>query len=152
MRLAQLICITASVATVATSSYAQPADLDRVLPPERQRQLGLDKLTADQRAGVAQALIDAYRLGVQSAQDKPSARQSSPGGTAVIESQISGDFNGWEGQTVVKLMNGQIWQQTEYHYHYHYAFMPKVLIYPSGGIYKMKVDGIEKAISVERIK
>jgi len=28
---------------------------------------------------------------------------------------------GWDGETIVKLINGQIRQQTEYHYHYHYA-------------------------------
>lgn len=45
-------------------------------------------------------------------------------------------------------MNGQIWQQTEYWYHYHYSFMPKVYIFRSGGGYKMKVDGIEKAVGI----
>jgi len=70
----------------------------------------------------------------------------------VIESRIDGDFEGWEGETVVKLMNGQIWIQTEYYYTYHYAFMPEVLIYKSGGGYKMKVDGVDKAVGVERIK
>jgi len=41
-----------------------------------------------------------------------------------IESQIDGDFEGWEGDTIIKLMNGQIWQQTEYYYYYTYSFMP----------------------------
>jgi hypothetical protein len=49
-------------------------------------------------------------------------------------------------------MNGQIWQQTEYHYEYHYAYMPKVLVYPSGGGYKMKVDGTSQAIGVQRLR
>lgn len=71
---------------------------------------------------------------------------------SVIESQIDGDFEGWEGETIVKLMNGQIWQQTEYYYRYHYSFMPKVLIIKSGGSYKMKVDGIEKLIRVQRLR
>ena len=70
----------------------------------------------------------------------------------VIESQIDDDFEGWEGETIVKLTNGQIWQQREYYYQYHYAFMPKVIIYRTDGDYKMKVDGIEKAVGVERLK
>ena len=49
-------------------------------------------------------------------------------------------------------MNGQIWQQTEYYYHYRYAFMPKVLIYRSDGGYKMKVDGVDKAVGVDRLR
>jgi len=71
---------------------------------------------------------------------------------AVIESKIDGDFEGWEGETIVKLMNGQIWQQATYHYEYHYAFMPEVLIYRSGNTFKMKVEGTDEAVAVERLK
>ncbi|ERS91787.1 hypothetical protein [Halomonas sp. PBN3] len=71
---------------------------------------------------------------------------------SVIESQVDGEFEGWEGETVVKLMNGQIWMQAEYYYEYHYAYMPDVLIYQSGGGWKMKVDGIDKAVRVEQLR
>ena len=71
---------------------------------------------------------------------------------SVIESQVDGDFEGWEGETVVKLMNGQIWIQTEYYYEYHYAYMPDVLIYQSRGVWKMKVEGIDKAVGVEQLR
>lgn len=87
--------------------------------------------------------------GGESPKDVP---QTVPASPSVIESHIDGDFEGWEGETLVKLTNGQIWQQSEYYYHYHYAFMPKVLIFKSGGAYKMKVDGIEKAVGVKRLK
>ncbi len=80
------------------------------------------------------------------------APQTIPTISSVIESRIDGDFEGWEGETIVKLSNGQIWQQSEYHYHYHYAFMPEVLIFQSGTGYKMWVEGITKAIGVERLK
>ena len=69
-----------------------------------------------------------------------------------IESVIDGTFEGFEGETIVKLINGQIWQQTEYYYYYWYAFMPEVLIYKDGSNYKMKVDGIDKSIRVMRLK
>lgn len=72
---------------------------------------------------------------------------------AVIETKMDGEFTGWEGTTVFKLANGQIWQQTEYAYTYRYAFRPDVLIYRSNaGKWMMKVDGIERAIGVEQIK
>lgn len=71
--------------------------------------------------------------------------------SSVIESQIEGDFNGFDGETIVKLINGQIWQQAEYYYYYHYSYMPKVLIYKSGSIFKMKVNGIDKAIGVIKL-
>jgi hypothetical protein len=70
----------------------------------------------------------------------------------VIESKIDGEFEGWDGDNIFKLMNGQIWQQSSYDYTYHYAYMPNVLIYPSNGRYKMKVDGVKKAIYVERLR
>ena len=75
-----------------------------------------------------------------------------PAVPTLIESQIDGEFEGWQGETVVKLMNGQIWQQVEYWYHYHYAYMPRVLIVRNGAGYRMKVEGIEKAVGVERLK
>ncbi len=75
----------------------------------------------------------------------------SPASAATIETQIDGDFEGFEGETIIKLMNGQIWQQSEYWYHYHYSFMPKVLIYEQGGSYKIKVDGIDKSVGVTRL-
>ena len=72
--------------------------------------------------------------------------------SAVYESRIDGEFNGWEGETIFKLQNGQIWQQSEYNYNYHYAFSPEVLVYRSGGGYKMKVNGVEKVIGVNRLR
>lgn len=67
---------------------------------------------------------------------------------SVVEARVDGVFNGWEGETIVKLNNGQIWQQSEYYYHYHYAYGPNVIVYKSGAGYKMKIDGIEKAVGV----
>jgi len=70
----------------------------------------------------------------------------------VIESQIDGDFEGWEGETIVKLTNGQIWRQSEYHYNYHYAFRPNVTIFKTGSGYKMMVDGTDRAVGVTKLK
>jgi len=89
---------------------------------------------------------------------KPRSRtaQPQPGSSrtdAVIESQIDGDFEGWEGETIYQLRNGQIWQQASYHYHYHYAYAPKVIIYKDSGTYKMQVIGDnDQPIAVRRIK
>lgn len=69
-----------------------------------------------------------------------------------IESRIDGAFEGWEGDTIFKLMNGQIWQQSSYSYTYHYSYLPEVIIYPSGGLYKMHVDGVDDDIYVIRLK
>jgi hypothetical protein len=82
------------------------------------------------------------------------AQSSRPAAQAaeVIDSQIDGEFTGWDGETVFRLMNGQIWQQASYAYTYHYAFMPKVLIFRAGGGYQMQVDGVEGRIAVRQLR
>ncbi|MBL0312732.1 MAG: sel1 repeat family protein [Holophagaceae bacterium] len=71
----------------------------------------------------------------------------------VIETTIKGEFNGWDGETVFLLSNGQIWQQDEYDYEYTYDYMPDVLIYRSkDGSWKMQVKGIDHSIEVRRLK
>lgn len=69
----------------------------------------------------------------------------------VIESRIDGDFEGWDGDTVFKLQNGQIWEQVSYAYRYHYAYSPGVLIYKTAGAYRLKVDGVDQTIIVRRL-
>jgi hypothetical protein len=154
--------VVASVVALSVAAHAQPTPitLDRLVSMERQKALGLDKLSPEQRAGVVRLLLEAYQQGLQEGQKPvatsptrpPQVPPASSRTPSVIETQIDGDFEGWEGETIVKLMNGQIWQQTEYHYTYHYAFIPKVLIYRSGGGWKMKVDGVDKAVGVEQLK
>ena len=70
----------------------------------------------------------------------------------VVESNIDGEFEGWTGETIFQLMNGQIWQQSSYAYTYHYSYMPKVIIYKVDSGYRMKVDGVSSEISVKQIK
>jgi hypothetical protein len=70
----------------------------------------------------------------------------------LIESYIEGEFTGWSGETIFKLSNGQIWQQSSYAYIYHYAYRPRVLIYRSSGGYKMKVNGVSQTLYVKRLK
>jgi hypothetical protein len=141
---------------LALVASANAQTLDQLVPSDRQKQLGFDKLTPQQRAEVVRLLQEVYQIGVQEGKKGVLASQSKgktgPAVPSVIETQIDGDFEGWEGETIVKLMNGQLWQQTEYYYHYHYAFMPEVIIYHSGGGYKMKVDGIDKAVGVKRLR
>lgn len=70
----------------------------------------------------------------------------------VVESRIDGEFTGWAGETIFKLENGQIWQQASYAYTYHYAYNPPVIIYASGGTFKMRVDGVNGEIAVTRLR
>lgn len=79
-------------------------------------------------------------------------KRHSPASSEVVESQIEGDFKGWDGETIFKLTNGQIWQQSSYTYTYSYKYRPKVIIFPANGFFSMKVDGVDQRIQVVRIK
>lgn len=67
-----------------------------------------------------------------------------------IDSRIDGEFSGWEGETVFKLQNGQIWQQAVPGHKYNYVYSPKVSIYQSGSEFRMRVEGIDEEIAVHR--
>lgn len=70
----------------------------------------------------------------------------------VIESRIEGDFNGWDGDTIFRLTNGQIWQQASVSVFVAVRVQPKVTIYRSEGGYLMKVEGIERTLRVRRLR
>ncbi|EAQ97416.1 hypothetical protein [Congregibacter litoralis] len=72
--------------------------------------------------------------------------------SSIIRSTIDGEFEGFEGDTIVKLSNGQVWQQTEYLYHYHYSYMAEVTIFFSSGTHRMLVEGIGKPVAVVRLR
>lgn len=74
------------------------------------------------------------------------------GGPSAIESRIEGDFEGWDGDTIFRLQNGQIWKQASYSYRYHHAFAPRVTIIPVGGRHEMMVDGIAQRVRVVRLR
>ncbi|QHO72766.1 hypothetical protein ACH79_09150 [Bradyrhizobium sp. CCBAU 051011] len=145
-----ILAIGAWIASGISATAQDAVQLERLLTKEEQTKLGISTMPPDKRDAMRGALIRMYRQGYRAAQGTD--RASPVIGTGVAETQVDGDFKGWEGQTIVKLMTGQIWQQTEYHYEYIYAYMPKVQIYPSDGGYKMKVDGTSKAIGVQRLR
>jgi hypothetical protein len=95
---------------------------------------------------------DISRLIVSRSAARLSPAPVAPISPNTITSKIDGEFTGWEGETIFQLTNGQVWQQDFYAYKYHYAFMPDVLIYQDGSRYKMKVEGVDDAIYVKRLR
>ncbi len=65
-----------------------------------------------------------------------------------MRSRIEGEWTGWDGSTVVTLVNGSVWQQDEYYYRYQYKYRPEVIV--DGN--RMHVDGMPKAIRVRRLR
>ena len=83
---------------------------------------------------------------------KPATSSAGTSGSSTssvfLTSNIDGEFEGWSGQTIVKLMNGQSWQQTGFEYAYTYRYSPTVTIYKTGGTYEMDVAGVSKRVRV----
>jgi hypothetical protein len=99
-------------------------------------------------------IINGKKLNVQMINAGSKGRTPTPaqGRGEIIESRIDGEFQGWEGETIFKLTNGQIWQQSTYAYTYTYKFMPKVMIIKTGRGYELQVEGMERRIGVSRLK
>jgi hypothetical protein len=70
--------------------------------------------------------------------------------SSAIKSRIINDFNGWSGDTIFELENGQIWKQDKYQYKYFYSYRPKVVIVKIGSKNILNVNG--RSIRVKRIK
>ncbi len=62
--------------------------------------------------------------------------------------KILGSWQGWQGETVVKLTDGSTWRQSEYYYQYKYDYRPDVVVTNQN---RMLVAGMNKSVRVERI-
>ena len=69
----------------------------------------------------------------------------------ITRSKIANDFRGCNGDSIYRLVNGQIWQQTQYRYEYHYAYRPEARIVEEGGRYLLYVDGLSAPVAVRRV-
>ena len=134
---------------------AAEAQTEKAQPPSvgPLRLMGADRFSSMGLSNLSQPQVDQLNMWIQAYSQYYATSVSTPSSSGAIETRIDGDFNGWEGETVYKMENGQIWQQSSYHYHYHYAYRPKVFIFQSGGGYKIKVEGDgDESVSVRRLK
>ena len=92
-------------------------------------------------------LIDGKKLNVQSL----SGGSSSETGD-IIESNISGMWNGWQGDTIVKLVNGQIWEQTGLALSLSLGLGSEVFIFKKDNIYYMQIEDEDDPVAVQRLR
>jgi hypothetical protein len=64
-----------------------------------------------------------------------------------MRKQVEDSWNGWNGDTIVKLTDGSVWRQAEYRYEYRYAYRPYVTL--EGNV--MHVAGMSAGVRVRRI-
>jgi len=70
-----------------------------------------------------------------------------------IESRYVGSFEGWSGDTIFELENGQVWQQSQSGRLVYRAQDPKIVIKRGmlGGYY-LSVDDVNRRVRVKRLK
>lgn len=145
MKLTRVVLGVATILMLSATAQ-QTLTIEQVMSPEELKSTGVSTLTPAQRRELDRWLARYTRLLL------PEVKKSSSCDPA-IETQIDGDFKGWEGDTIYKLRNGEIWQQSRYHYHYHYAYAPEVTIYSTDAGCAMKVsDDDDEPIPVRRLK
>ncbi len=138
----------------ASGLLAQEFNLKSVMSSADFEQCGLEKLTREE-FGALEKWIASFGAKIIVEIEKRHTAATTPNAAttpSVIESQIHGDFEGWDGETLFILANGQVWQQASYAYYYHYAYRPKVLIVPTSSGWIMKVEGVSQTIKVERLR
>jgi len=137
------------------SSQSRDLDLEieRVMTAKELAETGVSSLAPQQREALNRWLTSFTLRVLKAGQPHSQSPRPAPSGRSpAIESTIAGEFHGWEGETLFKLDNGQIWQQAEYDYMYSYSYRPEVTIYPTTGGCKLKVEDEEETIFVRRIK
>jgi len=153
----RLLSVLLVVTLIAPSVSAQEQlDIRRLMTQKQLEASGVSGLSTKEihalNAWVNQFGEQVWDLAIQSANGQVKSATPSADAPSVIESQIDGEFQGWDGETIFKLTNGQIWQQASYAYTYHYAYMPEVLIYRRSGAYVMRVEGVTGTIQVVRLR
>ena len=68
----------------------------------------------------------------------------------VTESRIEGDCEGFDGERVFELVNGERWVQAVYKYKYRYKYRPVAKIWRDGGQHYIELEGMDDIIQVRR--
>ena len=70
-----------------------------------------------------------------------------------LTTRLAGSFTGWDGDTVFRLENGQLWQQIDSSYLYSRSESPRVTIRRAAfGSYLLQVEGIDWTVRVRRLE
>lgn len=149
---AALVAVTAFTVT-PTAAHAQDADrhpvsIGQLMTADEIDATGIRSLEPEQLAAL-NSWLERYRVAIERRVVENAEEDFAPAQQTIV-TQIDGGFDGWVGNTVFRLKNGQIWQQVSPSAKYHTAQEPRVTITRSP--YLMRVDGVGIEIEVQRIK
>ncbi len=142
------------LAILAPDAYAAET-LEREMDRSTFEKAGLHRLSEEELAYLNRYLgrADAppeQRFGAEQLNSKPAV--ASEGDVDRINSTIKGAFTGWEGSTVFRLANGQIWQQRVSGRYRYRAENAAVTIERARFGYYLQVDDTGRKVGVKRLK
>jgi hypothetical protein len=127
-----------------------PVPVTALMAPRDLEATGVNTLSPSQVAALSRWL-DSYRRSIEwLAVTAAQGEDALPEDEGAIETFIDGDFDGWEGNTVFRLQNGQVWQQASPSARYLFAHAPRVTI--SKAPYRMRVEGMAVEVAVRRLR
>ena len=153
-----LAAICAGVLLTFTQFPAHAAsapDVRELMTPEEFSAAGLERLSPQEMDALNRWLIR------YPANEAPTQRRASPAvkqaiaevDATEIRTRIVGDFNGWNGKTVFRLENGQVWQQRMDGRWQRRLKSPEVVISKNYlGFWMLRVLDGDRAVGVKRIQ
>lgn len=142
----------AAIARFLSTHKRVPAD---ALNSETLRLLAIELIRKNpedtEAVTLATEIIELSGQSPPSGSTKPPSQPSISEG-AVVESYIVSGFSGLNYGNIYRLANGQVWEQIEPWIWVWVWINPTVLIYSEGAFHRMKIEGIDHAVLVRRIK
>ncbi len=154
MRHPLLVPVLLSAACIAAPLIAADSfpGVEKLMSAEQFEAAGLHKLTPAERQALDRWLVS------YTAEEAPAMLRSNPEVRAAeesirIEARINPPFEGWSGETLFYLDNGQVWRQRLRGRYFHRGDDTAVVIEKNLlGFYKMTVVASGKSIGVTRLK
>lgn len=115
MRLAQTALALLVIVFSTTPSAQSFSSLEERMSQQDFENAGLQKLSAAELAHLNRWLAARGLTAPAATQDSEDRIGLPPirSGNEVVRSRLLGSFRGWSGNTVFRLENGQVWQQTD---------------------------------------
>jgi len=137
------------IALSALAAEERFPGIEKLMNEEQFRATGLHRLTDEELEALDRWLVrytagDAERM-LESNEEVREAKEAYE-----VRSRIAGDFDGWSGETVFRLENGQVWEQRlDGRYYYDGPPNPEVIIDRNWlGFFRMTVVSTGKKVGV----
>jgi hypothetical protein len=69
----------------------------------------------------------------------------------ITQSELDGPCGGWDGTTVFRLSNGEVWQQSAFRSRRLHLVCPAIRVWCCGAKYWIEVEGAGEIVPVQQI-